>query len=143
MLSRRPDEENGEQAAPVQERELEPYMDHAEPVLRKHGVDDDLAAEVWGIFHGSKTSAELSTKLQPLDIPNEVKHDLVLAKQKNDPAPGWESRLEKVVDAIKRITKMNLTPARDGKSVLKLRESHPNVMRALVDAELKDKESRQ
>lgn len=145
MLSRKPDEESQPvQSAPQPQQEsawkpeVPPYADPAAPIVRAHGVDESVAHDLWNDFHNSRTSADLVKALAKYsDLNAAVKHDLFLAKQKNDPAPGWESRLEKVVDAIKRVAKLHSIPARDGKSVAEFGEAHPNVMRALVDAELK------
>jgi hypothetical protein len=156
MLARRPSEEDADtkpvaqsapqsqqEAAPVQPRPLERYQDPAEPILRAHGVDESVAAEVWDLFHSVRDSKQLADKLQSVDIPNATKHELVVEKQKDDPAPGWLDRLDRTVEAIKRVAKLHSIPARDGKSVAEFAERHPNVMKALVDAELKDKETRQ
>jgi hypothetical protein len=65
------------------------------------------------------------------DLPAAVRHDLFVAKQKNEPMP---SRLDRVVEAIKKVAQLHATPAHDGKSVAALAESHPNVLRAITDA---------
>lgn len=145
MLDREPDEESQQQeaAAPAHEQsssELPPYIDPAEPLLRAHGIDDDTAATVWDIFHSARDSKVLIEKLQPLDIPNATKHELVVAKQKGDPAPDWLTRLDKAVEAVNKVAQLHATPARDGKSVLQLGEKHPNVMKALANAALKHEE---
>jgi hypothetical protein len=111
---------------------LEPYMDHAAPILIAHGIAPDLAAEVWDRYHSARDSKVLIEKLQPLDIPNATKHELVLEKQKGDPAPDWFSRLNQAVEAVKRVAALP-------REQVETSERHPRVFQALLDAQKNDK----
>jgi hypothetical protein len=152
MIARRPSEEDADtkpvaqsapQSAQTQQQEaayvpeVPPYVDPAEPILRKHGIDESVAHDLWQQYHDAPDSKALMHALIGVNVPNELKSELYAAKRKHDAAPTWLDRLDKTVEAIKRVAKLHSIPARDGKSVLKLGESHPNVMRVLVDAELK------
>jgi hypothetical protein len=154
MIARRPSEEDvdtkpvaqsapqpQQEAAPAQERPLEPYMDHAEPVLRKHGVDSDTAASLWDDFHNARTSADLTKALEKYpDLNAAVKHDLFVEKQKNDPAPTWHDKLDRVIEVInKHLPNLHETSsARGGKSSITTADRHPNVLRAFLDAQKKE-----
>jgi hypothetical protein len=123
----------------TQQPQLEKYQDPAEPILRAHGVDAETAANLWDLFHSVRSSRELIEKLQPLDIPNGTKDALVRAKAANDPAPNWLDRVERVVGAIESMTKLDSPHARCGASSLKVAETHPNVLQALMGAHKNEK----
>jgi hypothetical protein len=118
----------------AQREPLPPYVDPAEPILRAHGIDAETAANLWDIFHSVRSSRELIEKLQPLDIPNGTKDALVRAKSVNDPAPNSLDRVERVVGAIKSMTKLDAPHARGGDSALRTAEKHPNILRVVTDA---------
>lgn len=119
-------------------RQLEPYQDPAEPILRAHGLDAETAADVWDLFHSARDSQQLAEQLQPLDIPNATKHELVVAKQKNDPAPTWHDKLDRVIDVInKHLPKLN-KPDRTGTSAATAAEAHPNVLASFLAAQKKE-----
>jgi hypothetical protein len=126
-----------EQSAP---QPLEKYQDPAEPILRSHGVDDATAEKVWDIFHSVRDSKTLIDKLQPLDIPNATKDALVRAKARGDAPPSWLDRMQRVVDAIHRMPKLDSSSTRGGASLLKVAEAHPAVTKILADAALKHEE---
>jgi len=124
----------------AQQPQLERYQDPAEPILRAHGIDADTAASLWDDFHNSRTSAGLMTKLEKYsDLPAAVKHELFVSKQKGDPAPGWLERVDKVIGAIESMKGLAASPARGGTSSLKVAESHPTVLQALMDAHKHEK----
>lgn len=57
------------------------FTDHAEPILRAAGVDNNTKADLWDMFHGSKDEGELAYMLSSLLVPNTLKQGLVDAKQ--------------------------------------------------------------
>ena len=163
MLERRPDEENGEQAAPVEAAkpqaanaeqpqqsapsepaytpEIPPYVDHAQAALRVAPISEELKADLWDLYHlGSKDSADLAEKLRNVDAPNDVKHILHSLKMISDRPANWESRLQKVVDIINTKLPALHKSDRTGKSPVTISEKHPRVFQALLDATKKDEE---
>jgi hypothetical protein len=123
------------QAAPASQ-ELPRYADPAEPILRAHGIDAETAANLWDAYHQARNSKELMHALINVDVSNELKNELYTAKRNHDPVPTWLDRVERVVDAIKSMTRLNVSdPARGGDSPLRAAESHPHVFQALVDAQ--------
>ena len=122
MIARRPDAETP--AAP-QQPTTSPFADPAEPILRSHGIDVDTAAGVWDIFHAARTSKQLIEQLQPLKIPDAVKHELVIAKQKTDPKPGWRDRVERAVQVVKTVAALP-------REHVETSERHPKVLAAVM-----------
>lgn len=108
-----------------------PFLDPAKPILAAHpAITDDQRADLWDVFHDSKNSSDLASKLQPMAIPDDLKHHLFVAKDATAPAPG-PAPLDKVTAAIERVTKMD-------PKVLDLAETHPNVLKTLTTAALQD-----
>jgi hypothetical protein len=129
-----------DQSAPVIQK-LELYQDHAAPVLREHAIPDDIAADIWDTFHSARDSKELIQKLRTVNISNEAKHDLVIAKQETDSNTGtdWRERVEKVVAAITSMKGLASSSARGGDSPLAASEKHPHVLQSLLDATKNEK----
>ena len=101
-----------------------PFMDHAAPILSGDPtLDDNARASLWDAFH-SKSPDELVQHLAPLDIPNETKHALYVAKQASMPVA---SPTDKVTDAVKKIA--SLDP-----QVRQIAESSPNLLKAFTSA---------
>jgi hypothetical protein len=104
-----------------------PFLDPAAPILRAHpDITDEDRAALWDEFHNSKDSAELANKLQPLNVPDELKHKLFVTKDATAPA-AKPAALDKVTAAINRVKDMD-------PKILDLAESHPNVLKALTAA---------
>jgi hypothetical protein len=104
-----------------------PYADPAAPVLAAHpNITDEDRADLWDVFHNSKDSGELAQKLQPMNVPDDLKHKLFVTKDATAPA-AKPAALDKVTAAIQRVK--DLDP-----KVLDLAETHPNVLKALTAA---------
>ena len=100
-----------------------PFLDPAQPILSAHpAISDDQRADLWDIFHGSKSPEELAAKLQPLGVPDDVKQSLFEAKTQNMPAV---EPVAKAVSVLKTVA--GLDP-----KILDAAEGHPNVTKALL-----------
>ena len=100
-----------------------PFLDPAQPILAAHpAISDDQRADLWDIFHGSKSPEELAAKLQPLGVPDDVKRSLFEAKTQNMPAV---EPVAKAVSVLKTVA--GLDP-----KILDAAEGHPNVTKALL-----------
>ena len=111
-----------------------PYADPAAPVLAAHpGITDEDRANLWDVFHNSKDSSELAQKLQPMTaIPDNLKHKLFVTKDATaPPVPVKVAPIDKVTDAIKRISQLD-------PKVVDLAESHPNVLKTLSTAAMQE-----
>ena len=110
-----------------------PFLDPAKPILAAHpAITDDQRADLWDIFHQSKDSGELAQHLQPLGIPDALKHHLFVAKDATaPPVPVKVAPIDKVTDAIKRISQLD-------PKVVDLAESHPNVLKTLSTAAMQE-----
>jgi hypothetical protein len=113
-----------------------PFLDPAKPILAAHpAITDDQRADLWDIFHQSKDSGELAQHLQPLGIPDELKHHLFVAKDATAPAPTPKvAPVDKVTGAIQRIAQMD-------PKVIDLAESHPNVLKTLATAAMQEEKT--
>ena len=101
-----------------------PFLDPAQPILAAHpAISDEQKADLWDIFHGTKSPDELATKLQPLGVPDDVKQSLFEAKTQNMPAV---EPVAKAVSVLKTVAGLD-------KDVLDTAESHPNITKALLD----------
>src|ERR1700683_239723 len=125
MIARRPDEESQDtksaapqQSAPVAEPQAAksepayepepmPYVDHAQHFLRVAPISEDMKADLWQAYYDAPNSATLAQALQHVDVPNDIKHVLFSLKVTSDPKPGWKERIDKVVGAIKSMTKLD------------------------------------
>jgi hypothetical protein len=125
-LARKPDEESAAASQPQSTALLSPFADPAEPILRHHGIDAESTEKIWDGFHDSRTSADLAKKLANYsEVPDAVKHDLFVAKQKTDPAPTWSDRVERAVEAIHKVAAM---PSEH----VETSEKHPKVLAAVM-----------
>jgi hypothetical protein len=127
---------------PVMER----VKDHALRILSEaietEGMSEESAATCWDIFYSARTSAELAAKLQPLDVPNTVKHQLYRAFEQHRELPKTttlKDRLDRAVAVIHRVAQLHKVPAH-GSSLLDISETHPHVSKALAEAALKESE---
>lgn len=103
-----------------------PAADPAEKILRD---DSDLfnedREELWNLYHLSKTPDELAQYLHPLEnVSNDTKHQLFMAKKRTAPEP---TPLDRTQRAIQSVAQMD-------PDTLRIAESHPVVLKALVDA---------
>lgn len=146
MVARKPDAESQQQDAAPEQQEIDPrVLDHAKRILTaavdRNEISSDQAADAWEAWHQAKTARELTAPLDKLKLPTAVLHELWTAKQEYGTKPDpFTDRLDRTVEAIKRVARLHATPARDEVSVAKLGETHPHVMKALTDAALKSDE---
>jgi hypothetical protein len=107
-----------------------PFSDPAKNILAAtDGLSEDQKADVWDTYHGSKTSAELASKLQQhAFLPDAVRQSLFVAKAATD-AP--KSAVNKTIDAVHRLAAIPI-------EMLNFAEAHPVVLKHLTDAVLKD-----
>ena len=100
-----------------------PFLDPAQPILAAHpAISDEQKADLWDIFHGTKSPDELATKLQPLGVPDDVKQSLFEAKTQNAPAV---EPVAKAISVLKTVAELD-------PKVLDAAEGHPNVTKALL-----------
>src|SRR5271170_3990226 len=100
-----------------------PFVDPAQSILAQEPtVDDAGRADLWDIFHNSKSSAELATKLQPLAVPDDLKQKLFVAKKEGVPVA------DKVTDAVHRLNQLDHEEA-------DYAEAHPNLLKAFTTPE--------
>jgi hypothetical protein len=105
-----------------------PWHDAAKPILlAAPTLTNGDRERLWDIFHESRDHNELAAKLAPVNVPNEVKHQLFMAKVATMPEPTHQ---EKIVGAINRLGTMASTP--EGKRQLEIAEQHPNILRHLT-----------
>lgn len=101
----------------------QPFLDHARPILDgDSALSDEHRADLWDIFHSSKSADELAHHLQPLSVSDDTKQALHEAKQKSTPEPA---PADHIVDALTRLS--NMDP-----KIVELAESHPNILKAIV-----------
>jgi hypothetical protein len=110
-----------------------PFVDHAAPLLAgEPSITDDQRADLHDIFHGSKDPAELTQKLLPLDVPDDLKQQLVDKKKLISPVT---EPVDKVAAAMEKMKALD-------PQTLELAESHPNVLKVMTAAATTpDKES--
>ena len=102
-----------------------PFLDAAKPILAGDpALSDEHRADLWDTFHNSKNPDDLIAKLQPLAVPDDTKHRLVLAKRKSMPAVP---PIDKATEAIKRVAQID-------PQTLEVAETHPNVLKTLAGA---------
>lgn len=110
--------------------EQHPYQDASEHLIENHGGDltQDQKASLWDDYHAAKTPAELVQRLQNHNVPNQLKHELLQAKQITAPVP---SLADKVTDAIHRMSRLD-------PETLAVAEKHPTIAKAFLDAATKN-----
>jgi hypothetical protein len=96
-------------------------VDWAHPLLQNAPISEESKANAWNAYHDSKSSTELMDKLAPLDLPNDIKHALYLAKVKSTPI------FERAVQAIVSLARLD-------PDVLDKAEKHPVVLKHVADA---------
>lgn len=99
-----------------------PFYDHAKNILTPAPITQDQKADAYDHYHLAKTPAELSTRLQGLNLPADLHGALVNAKTSSMPV---KSHADKVMDGINRMTAIN---PRD----LEIAESHPKLLAAFL-----------
>lgn len=119
--------EQPRQSVQTSVQEIEPRVqDHAKRILESVPVSQDTKADLWELWHSSKSSNELAEHLATVDIPDTLKHDLWAAKKATDPKP---SVLDRAIGALHRVAEIN-------SAARKAAESHPSVLKLLADAAL-------
>jgi hypothetical protein len=104
-----------------------PFQDHASPILSAEpSITDADRASLWDVFHQSKDANELANKLQPLAVPDDLKHKLWTAKQTIAP-PVKAAPIDKVTAAVNQMAA--LPP-----DVMEKAETHPNLLKAFTTA---------
>jgi hypothetical protein len=99
-----------------------PFIDHAAPILKgEPSITDDQRADLWDVFHNSKSAEDLQQKLQPLAVPDDLKQSLWDKKKKTMPL------VSPVTTAISQLAQLD-PPNRE------LAEGHPNLLKALIAA---------
>lgn len=107
--------------------------DLAQPVLASDPVlSDEQRADLWDIFHSTKSPEELAVQLQPIPVPDDTKHRLLQAKAQS--IPPIVEPFDKTKAVINQMSDMD-------PRALALAESHPNVLKALVAAAGADKKT--
>lgn len=102
------------------------FADLAEPILRNAKILDQLKADLFDIFHDAPNADSLARKLQSVAISGNLKDQLLAAKRKSV-GGGSNENLERAIDAIKRLEKMD-------PRVLELAEKNPTITAVLLDA---------
>ena len=98
-------------------------QDPAEPILSGDpALDQDTRGNLWDAFHNSKDPNELSRVLEPYAIPDDTKRRLLAAKQQATPLSA-SNPAATAIDALSSIPQNSLDAA----------ESHPNVLKALIE----------
>src|ERR1017187_5013626 len=79
-------------------------VDLAHKILLPAQLDNDTKIQLWDAFHTSRNANHLADKLTPMDAPNEIKHQLFVARQSMEPVP---SHTDKIIGAIQQMTQMD------------------------------------
>lgn len=104
----------------------DPFTDHAAPILAGDpSLSDENRAELWDIFHGSKSPEELVQKLQVLAVPDDTKKRLY--DEKKLTVPPTVEPISRIATAITQMTQMD-------PKALDVAESHPTVFKTLTAA---------
>ena len=105
---------------------LHPTSDPAAPVLENDtALDDQSRADLWDVFHNSKSGEELASKLQPLTaVSDDTKARLYDAKRLATPAVD---PVEQTLSTIRRLAQIE--PA-----VADFAEKHPNLLKTFLAA---------
>jgi hypothetical protein len=110
-------------AAPSSVPADSPVIDHAKRILTAaSSMNDDQRADSWDHYHSAQDSKDLTTRLNTVNAPDDVKASLVSAKKLSDPKL---TAVDKVVDAIHRLAAMD-------PRTREIAESHPAVLKALL-----------
>ena len=105
-----------------------PFIDHAYPVLKDAPIPDEQKADLYDIFHNSKDPNELAQHLAPLSVPDAVKANLHIAKQRSQ---AGSSAAAKAAEALQELTKLD-------PNVLQIAENHPKMAQAFIAAATKE-----
>jgi len=107
-----------------------PAVDPAEPILRGDpNMTDEGRATAYDMFHGSKDHLELARKIQHVEMSNDTRHRLFMAKQLTAPAVDPVSKARA---AIEMVSKMDPND-------LEIAEKHPTVLKLIAGAVLPSK----
>jgi hypothetical protein len=102
-----------------------PAVDPAEAILRGDPTMSDLGRETaWSQFHGSKDHLELARKIQHVEMSNDTRHRLFIAKQATAPAVDHVAKVRSVIESVAHFDPNDLAAA----------ESHPTVLKLFGDA---------
>lgn len=144
MVARKPNEESQQQeAAPVKQQNIDPRVkDAAKEILLHagmvHEITEEQAADAWDAYFSARTSDQFAAKLNAMDIPNALKHELYLAHHEYRHIEP--SRVDKVVDVInKRLPSIHKSD-RSGKSPATVAEKHPRVFQSYLEAQKQGEE---
>src|SRR5271155_5554146 len=100
-----------------------PFVDPAQSLLAQEPTIDDAGrADLWDVFHNSKSPSELAQKLQPLAVPDDLKQKLFAAKKGSVPVA------DRVSDAVHRLNSLDHEEA-------DFAEAHPNLLKAFTTPE--------
>ncbi len=111
---------------------MTPFDDPAKPILENDpAINDDQRAQLWDVFHSSKSADELAQHMQnlkgpdaaPIVVPDDTKKRLYQAKQVAAPVDP----IAKTKDIMQQLASID-------PQVLEAAESHPNVLKTLTAA---------
>jgi hypothetical protein len=106
-------------------------VDQAKVILQAAPITDEERANLWDIFHDSRTLVLLARKLQSIAVPDKLKRDLLVAKQKSLTPDATETAVDKTVAALQRVAQLP-------KNVLDISERHSGLAKQFIDANLKN-----
>ena len=102
-----------------------PAADPAEAILRQAPeLTEAMRETLWTVFHSKRTPEELAKVLEHFSA--STKPNTRCGKRKKLTAPE-PTPLDRTLKAIRSVAQMNL-------NILKIAESHPVVLKALVDS---------
>jgi hypothetical protein len=101
-------------------------LDDAAVILRgEPTINDDQRADLWDLYHATKTPSELARHLQAIPVHPDLKQQLFTAKQKSvDP-------IDRVVEVLSQLKQID-------PRTLDLAEKSPTVLKALMSAAVKE-----
>jgi hypothetical protein len=127
---------------------MQRVTDHAKNILSNPlsvhgGFTMEDAASAWDSYYSARSADELAKKLAPMNLPNETKHQLMVAFQQHREIAKpktLKDRIDNAVAVIHRVAQLHKTSAPEGGSALDKAERHPVVMGELAKAAMKERE---
>jgi hypothetical protein len=102
-----------------------PAHDPAPAILQNdHTMTDEGRATAWDMFHHAKDHLELAQRIQHVDMSNETRHALWLAKRATAPEVDPVAKTRKAIESVSQMDPATLSTA----------ESHPEVLKILAGA---------
>jgi hypothetical protein len=102
--------------------------DPAAPILAAAPISQDDKSNLWDHFDKSANLDDFANRITPILVPDDLKHNLWLAKQAQIAASAAPvTSVDRVADAVRKLATMD--PA-----LMDTAESHPNVLRAFTSA---------